>query len=96
MAGQQTLALPVGVRILPPQPKKPAVRVQGLGVNSNNKSPIANLQSLTTIKVPSSSGPGRRPLTPETRVRFPLGLPKFIRQGMHLFQVVEKLLNCHP
>ena len=31
--------------------------------------------------VPSSSGPGHRPLTPETGVRLPLGLPE-LSQGV--------------
>ena len=35
----------------------------------------ANGRFSATTMVPSSSGPGRWPLTPETRVRTPLGSP---------------------
>ena len=41
----------------------------------------ANLPSFCINTVPSSSGLGYRPLTPETRVRFPLGLPN-ISKGL--------------
>ncbi len=78
MAGQQTLALLVGVRILSPQPFGLTIDYFLLTILRK----IENLQSeIDNIKynlVPSSSGPGRRPLTPVTRVRLPLGLPKFL------------------
>ncbi len=43
--------------------------------------------------VPSSSGLGYRPLTPKTRVRFPLGLPQSIK-GLGFVKADPFLFAC--
>ena len=79
VVGRQALNLFTGVRILLPQPVSQCrMQIAKCKSQTEKNAPFHFALCLLTCartSVPSSSGLGRWPLTPETRVRFPLGPP---------------------